>query len=456
MRQMNDSTASRFPPPLTLLACSYIAALIALGGGGTPAPASELACQLLAALAVLGWLWLMPRGAGQAVPRLATVTALVVAIPALQLLPLPPALWQAFPGRADLADALDLIGRRDSWHAWSIAPQRTLDALLSLGPPLVALALAGQLDKSGQRALLKTIAAMGLLSVLIGALQLATGGTGPLQFYGDAADALYGFQANRNSEADVLLIALLALVAAWAGRRGGGRDTWPGVAALVLLLALGTALTTSRTGLLLIPVALLFAAAMIHGRPQAMHLPRWTWAAALVALLGFALWVWRSPALARVLARFDFTGEYRIDIWRDTLFAIQRSWPLGTGLGTFTHAIFPAERLEAIGASLPNRAHNELLELALEGGLPALLCWGLIAVIVLAALRRALRDMSGSARLPVLFAAGTLTVTALHSLVDYPFRSMALAGLVGVAAGIVLRAGTAPAPEHSSHGDGRV
>jgi O-antigen ligase len=364
---------------------------------------------------------------------------------------------QAFPGRADLADALDLIGQRNRWHAWSVAPQRTLDALLSLGPPLVAMALTSQLDAAGRRALLKTIVVMGLLSVLVGTLQLAAGAASPFLFYGDEAGALYGFQANRNSEADVLLIALLALVAAWAGQRGGGgRDTWPGVAALALLLVLGTALTTSRTGVLLIPVAVLFAAAMLRGRLPSLRLPRWTWGAGLAGLLGLAWWVWRSPVLQRVLARFDFTGEYRIDIWRDTLFAIRRSWPLGTGMGTFTHAIFPAERLEAIGATLPNRAHNELLELALEGGLPVLLCWGAIAVIVLAALRRALRTASGSARLPVLFAAGTLTVTALHSLVDYPFRSMALAGLVGVAAGIVLRAGAAPTPEHSSHGDGQV
>lgn len=442
---------------LTALTCGYVAMLMMLGGGGTPAPASELTCQVLAAATALTWLWAIPPGARRPVPGLALIAGLIAALPLLQLVPLPPALWQALPDRTDLREALALVGLENSWRAWSIAPHRTFAALLSLGPPLLALALASQLDAAGRRNLLKTVAAVGLLSVALGALQLAANGASPLLLYGTDSGALYGFQANRNSQADVLLIALLALVAAWAGGRGGGagRDSWPGVAALVVLLVLGVVLTTSRTGIVLIPVALGFAAWMVRRAVPELRLPRRTLAASAAALAAALLWAWRSPAVGQVLARFDFAGEYRVDIWRDTVFAIGRSWPVGTGVGTFQHAIFAAERLEAIGPTLPNRAHNELLELTLEGGLPALACWAAVGVIVLLALRRALRHTPGSARLPAQFAAGTLAVTALHGVVDYPFRSMALAGLIGVAAGIALATGAQRLSTPVKDGDGQ-
>jgi O-antigen ligase len=441
---------------LTALTCGYIALLMLLGGGGTPAPLSELACQVIAAFAALLWLLAVSARMRRRVPGLAVVAGLIVALPAVQLIPLPAFLWQALPDRTDLKDALALIGQENSWRPWSIAPHRTFAALLSLGPPLLAMGFASQLDSEGRRSLLKTIAAVGLLSVAVGAVQLAAAGTSPLLFYGDEGGALYGFQANRNSQADVLLIALLALFAAWSGGRGGGagRDSWPGLTALGVLLVLGVVLTTSRTGIALIPVALVFIWPMLSRSLPRLRLARSTLLASLVALAAALFWAWRSPAIARVLTRFDFAGEYRIDIWRDTVFAIQRSWPVGTGVGTFQHAIFPAERLEAIGPTLPNRAHNEVLELLLEGGLPGLVCWLVATAITLLALGRALAQVQGSAKLPIQFAAGTLAVTALHAVVDYPLRSMALAGLIGVAAGIALASGVSRPSTQASHGDG--
>ena len=441
---------------LTLLTCGYVALLMLLGGGGTPAPFSELTCQLLGAFTALLWLALSSADTRRPIPGLALVTGLISALPAIQLIQLPPLLWHALPDRAGLREALTLIVQDDTWRAWSIAPHRTFAALLSLGPPLLAMGLASQLDPMGRRSLLKTIAAVGLLSIAVGAAQLAANGTSPLLFYGADGGALYGFQANRNAQADVLLIALLALFAAWTSGRGGGagRDSWPGLAALAALFGLGVVLTTSRTGIVLIPVALLFAWPLLQRALPQFKIARWAVAASGAAIVAALLWVWRSPAVSRVLARFDFAGEYRLDIWQDTWFAIQRSWPVGTGVGTFQHAIFPAERLEAIGATVPNRAHNELLELTLEGGLPGLVCWLVVSVIVLLALRRALVQAQGSARAPVLFAAGTLAVTALHAMVDYPLRSMALAGLIGVAAGIALATGVSRPATQTRQGDG--
>ena len=98
-----------------------------------------------------------------------------------------------------------------------------------------------------------------------------------------------------------------------------------------------------------------------------------------------------------------------------------------------------------IDTALPNRAHNEFLELLLEAGLPGAFAWLAAAWLVLAALRLSLRKASPVPLPQAVFAGGTLTLATLHSLVDYPLRSMALAGLIGVAAALVLappRSGT--------------
>jgi hypothetical protein len=53
-------------------------------------------------------------------------------------------------------------------------------------------------------------------------------------------------------------------------------------------------------------------------------------------------------------------------------------------------------------------------------------------------LRNRLKVDSGVPAAMAVFAAASLAILALHSLVDYPFRSMALACLGAVSAGLLL------------------
>lgn len=427
--------------PLAWLCAAYTVLLLIFGGGGSPAPLSELTCQVLAALAFMAWVALDGPGRLRGKARLLWVPGLVIALPLLQLIPLPPAVWQALPGRDLVAEALRLVGSDQSWRPLSVAPQRTLEALLSLGPPLLALILAASLSAAERQQLLMAIAGFALLSVAVGAAQIASDGTGPLHFYtGAGPGVLYGFQANRNAQVDVLLIGLLATVAAWHQRAKVSRGAAGMLGAAVLVLLLGAVLTASRTGIALIPLVAAWCVLL-----QPWQLPqdspvRKPWALALAGLAATAIAAaaLQSRSLERVLDRFDFTGEYRPDIWRDTIFAIDQYWPLGSGLGTFTRVIGPAERLDAIGPALPNRAHNDYLELLLEAGAPGALMWAAAVLVVVVATWRCLRRGPAAALPQTVFAAGTLTIVGLHSLTDYPLRSIALAGLVGVAAAFVL------------------
>lgn len=427
--------------PLAYLSFVYVLALLMLGGGGSPAPLTELSCQLLAAVTGVVWVWLGGPAIIRSSRALWWVTGLILVAPALQLVPLPAGLWQSLPGRELQSELLGLAGGADGWRPLSVAPQRTLEALLALLPPLLAMLLAASLSFSERQNLLKVIACFALLSIAVGAGQIASNGTGPFHFYtGAQPGVLFGFQANRNAQVDVLLIGLLAAVAAWQARAATSRWAAGMLGACALLLLLGAALTGSRAGLALAPLAIAWCLVL-----QPWQLPpgspvRKPWVLGLsgLGLAGMAVLALQSRSLERVMSRFDFAGEYRPDIWRDTVFAIGQYWPMGSGLGTYTRVMSPAERLEAIGPTLPNRAHNEYLELLVEAGAPGAIVWSAVILLVGAATWRTIRRQPLPHLPQPVFAAGTLTIVSLHSLVDYPLRSMALAGLVGVAAAFVL------------------
>lgn len=396
---------------------------------------------MLAAVALFGWFALRGPEALAVDRRIWIALALIAVVPLLQLIPLPPSLWHELPGRGVLRDALVLVGQEDAWRPLSVAPQRTLDGVLSLLPPFTAMLFVASMDARDRLLLLKVIAGFGLLSVAIGAAQLAGGGESPLQFYyRGQSGILFGFQGNRNAQADVLLIAILALVVGWGTAAAKSRALLGAVLIVGAVLLLGVVLTASRTGMGLIPVMLLWGLIFLRRERliAAMRVTRWQWLALGASGVVGVLAAWQTNAVARVLARFDFSGEYRPDIWRDTIFAIQQYWPLGSGLGTFTRVIPPAERLEAVRGTLNNRAHNEYLELVLEGGIPLALCWAIVAALVLAGIWRGLRNRHVMPTGQAIFAAGTISLTTLHSLVDYPFRSMALVTLIAIAAALVL------------------
>jgi len=433
--------------PLAWLAYFYLPLLLIAGGGGSPAPLSELFCELLAAFCLVAWVWLNGPAAIAAHRSLALAVGLIAAVPAVQLIPLPAYLWHELPGRALLTDTLTLVEAENGWWPLSVAPQRTLEALLSLLPPLLAMLTVACLSLQERDSLLRIITGFGILSVIVGAAQIASGAS-RLQFYAGAQPGiLYGFQANRNAQVDVLLIVMLAAVAACQRSAQNSRAAAGMVGLLIAILLISAGLTGSRMGIALAPFVLLWCLSLRPWYHPAQG-PVFNWPVlAIVGLAsaGIAFAILQSRPFERVWTRFNFVGEYRPDIWRDTVFAIGEYWPTGSGIGTFTRMIGAAERLEAIGPTLPNRAHNEYLELLLEAGLPGAIAWLLVIVLAVTATWRSLQGRTTVPQAQAVFTAGTLTIAFLHSLVDYPLRSMALAGLVGVAAAFVLappRSGT--------------
>jgi len=292
---------------------------------------------------------------------------------------------------------------------------------------------------------------MALAAALLGALQVSLGAEGP-RLYTENHPNLTGFQANRNSAADVLLIGIAATAVflapslAPAGREGGGmplfgdrRAAGLALGGLLALLFFATILTSSRTGIALLPVALLGVWLIL--RPALADLGRWRYlpaaaAVAVVALVTVAALAGGNTVLGEIAERFAFTDDARRELWRDAWFAIGQAWPVGIGLGGAQSALIAAERLEVLDPALPNRVHNDYLELALEGGAPALVLLSLVALVLLWSAWRSWRDRPDERAFTV-FGAVVLLLAMGHSFVDYPLRSMALACLIGTGAGLL-------------------
>jgi O-antigen ligase len=450
------------------IAALFMACALVLGGGGSPNPGTELLLQLVFVAAALAWLWMPAMHGSVPVPRSRAfwlIAVLVLVLPLLQLVPLPPSLWTSFGGQADRAAALALVGREQSWQPLSHSPPRTLAALLAMIPAVFMYFATASLDRRGRKWVVGAVAVMAVAAALLGALQVSLGTiTGPY-LYPEHSPTLTGFQANRNSAADVLLIGMAATaallmpsVAARGAARGTGREHLIAdrraagmiLAGVVAVLSFGVLLTASRTGIALLPLVLLGIWVLLLPALADRGVMRFAPAIAALAAIPVVAFIalQGNTALGTVAERFVFSDDSRRDLWRDGWFAMTQAWPFGVGMGGGQSAMIAAERLEVLDPLIPNRVHNDYLEFALEGGLPAVALLAAIVLVLVAAAWHSWRGRQQERHLTVLGVV-ILMVAAVHSFVDYPLRSMALACLVGMGAGLLMSTPREPAEKMS-------
>ncbi|QIK95847.1 O-antigen ligase family protein [Sphingomonas sp. HDW15A] len=119
----------------------------------------------------------------------------------------------------------------------------------------------------------------------------------------------------------------------------------------------------------------------------------------------------------------------RQEMWANTWHLAGQFLPLGSGLGSFPMVYPLSEDLGRVDWTFVNHAHNDYLELLLELGIPGavllvafLIWWTWQTVQIWIS-----REVSLLARAATI-ASGALL---LHSVVDFPLRTAALAGLFG-------------------------
>ena len=340
------------------------------------------------------------------------------------------------------------------WLPISLLPQATLASALWVLPAVAMLLIVLRLRMFGEQGIARTIAAVAVVSVVIGALQRAGGPASPAYFYAITNFGVaVGTFANANHLAALLVMTLPFLAAIEAspleGRAAGQMAVTRRIvlATIAALLLLGIVLSGSLAVIGLVPPVLFASWALLYKKPGR----------ARIALLGTAglilLGIIALVALPVNLISADAAVSQgtRLEFWRHTLMLIGQSFPVGTGLGTFQSLYPSTENPATITGTYVNHAHNDYLELLLELGLVGIL---LIGVFLLWWLRRVASLWNDPTSAPVQLAATIATgVLLLHSLVDYPLRTAGLSTVFAMCC--ALMTGVAPHVVQRNRGGSR-
>lgn len=363
---------------------------------------------------------------------------LTFAIFAIQLVPLPPAIWTSFPGHSFPRDVFAAIGEAP-WLSLTLTPSRTFASLFALFPVLaVYLGAKGLTRQEGDR-LLVWLVGFAAVSALLGLFQVA-GGTGtPLRFYAVTnRDAAVGFFSNANHfgvwlASCVPAAVYLALRLISQQTKGTDRTVVLTAIGVVTLLALGAIASFSRAAYGAILLTILFAAAALifhsHFTRRVKILVAVCGIAALLAAMGVVV---HSGAFERIAEVSDMGERGRLQMVPIYLRIIADTLPFGTGIGSFDAINRAYEDYEVLGSTYLNNAHNDLAQIVIEAGLlglAALVAWlTLIADRAMSALRDPPPIEAGD--LGVIRAIALILpifILLAHSLVDYPLRASAAA-----------------------------
>ncbi|BDI59518.1 hypothetical protein MACH05_00780 [Qipengyuania nanhaisediminis] len=420
---------------------------IALGGGGSKYGLANLMVQLAALVALSFHRKAFLAFWSDTPLALRTLVLLTLLVPLIQIIPLPPAIWTALPGRELVAQSLSLVaedGAANAWYPASLDPIRTLLALTGLIAPLALLVIGF----SSRRSTLITIGwiavALGLANFLLGVPQvLSNSETGVLYPENPMPGILFGTFANRNSTG-LFLVGVLALATLLPAPERVNHIAPMLRFVTCVLLVLAIVLTRSRTAIVLALIPLAIAGFRIFaGRSRYHHfMPRghhWIWiAGAGVVVTLFAAILISSPGrMGMALERFDKGIEdARIYIWDDSTYAAERYWPVGSGMGTFSEVFQVDESLENMTVRRAGRAHNDYLEVAIEAGLPGL---ALVAAWLVTIGWLSWRARRSPDRWIAWAGATVLLCIALQSITDYPLRNQALLVIASLALVLLVR-----------------
>ena len=408
------------------LTAALLALSVVLGGG--QGWLGETVLQFLA-LALLAWLCVNTIARGNAGPRPTAPHWLILAVIALPLLHL------------------------------SIRPLGAERALLGI-LPFAAIYLSSIMLSPGQRTrMLELVLILALGSLVLGMMQLAGGEDSPLYFYSrtNRGEAV-GFFANRNHLATLLMMTVpvsLAFATLAVGERTsrghGGLLAIVARVSLAILLILGLALTRSRAGLVLGMLALLLAWPMVWSLRRRRASRR-----AFGLIVSVALLLAVQFAFYGILLRLqaDPLSDQRWHVARVTAEAAQNGPPLGTGLGSFRQ-VFQAHDIQAPSAEIVNHAHNDYLELWLEAGWPAIALAGALLVYVAWAGVSAWRRSGNSEDIWAKAATIAIVMVLLHSVVDYPLRTISIQAVLGLLLAVML-SGLRPAARAPGQDRARV
>lgn len=367
------------------------------------------------------------------------VAALVALVPLLQLLAVSEATWHLPEARQRLAEDLAAVGAIPEFR-WSLTPIATEAAFLFLLPPMAAFAATLATGANTHRHLLRTIMLLALVSLLLGFAQLGVPPESLLNPFPRWAAQLNGVFANQNHQGISLVIAIIIALAGMLSSLGRARDglrqAWtPWLYGFVALFALCALPLTNSRASVLVGVFAAGAVPLALGLFKPAHVRHdWRARVGLACSLGLiALGLWGTVGWMQV----DAVDELRATFRATTLATGLAHAPLGSGVGAFVPAFEQAAPPDLLRPYYINHAHNEYVQWWLEAGWIGLVVLTATLVTLTVAAARAMRTRKIE-RVPGVVALLGLAALLAHSWVDYPMRTVSLATVAAVLAGILV------------------
>jgi hypothetical protein len=427
-----------------LLLGGLLFVLALIGGSSRADEPVQIVVRLIAVAALATAILLRPVRFDQPTRLVALALAVAGLTIALQLIPLPPRLWSALPGRSLYAEQDKLVGMTNLWRPLTLSPDRTWNALLSLLVPLAAVALTVRLNRRQRHGMLPVLVAALGVATLVQLVRLMTGSGWPFYFLSiDAGGS--GMFANRNHQALWLAMGF-PLLATWVVESDLSslspqlRQIIAGMGAITLMILIPA--TGSRTGLVLGTMAIAMAVVILWKLVVQMvrrirrRTMRWLavsfTAGVIIGTGALAVGLSRAEGVRRLMS-MDVAGDTRTRLLPRVLEMTALYFPAGVGFGSFEPAFRRFERLQDLKQTYFNQAHDDLLQIVLEGG-------ALGAVLLVAALTllfaRSIRVWRGagtsrSNRMARL-ASFLLALMVAASVVDYPLRTPFLSALAAL------------------------
>lgn len=434
-----------------LVAPIYLFACLLLGGSAQGVWANMV--LQLAGVGILAWaaMDISEEPLAPAARQLLLLAIVVIAIVALQLVPLPASVWTHLGPRGRIAGDFHALGVGTPPQPLSLTPALSLNSLLGIIPPLALFCAMVRLKAYRPHWLAIALVTGTLAGIALGALQVASSADqlSPWYLYEETSvGKAVGFFANADHMATLLVITIPFLAAIVAAARSASMQRYSAIVAVAagvgLVVLVGLALNGSLAGYgLALPV---IAASVLIILPAGSRLRLWVVAIAALLMIG-AVVALETTAIgsSQIGTHAASATQSRAEIASTTSKAVGDFMPFGSGLASFRNVYALYEQPERVTDVYVIHAHNDYLEIALELGIAGIVLILLFLAWWAAAVWRAWRSPEGGpfARAAAIASAAVL----IHSAVDFPLRTSAIAACLALCLALLADSRAAPPKE---------
>lgn len=431
----------KYKPSLAFVLLVLLSGVLWLAGGASRSNvAGQLVSRSAAFAGLIAVLIFAERRPLEGAGVVAGLLAAIVALPLLQLCPLPPELWQSLAGRAAIAQLIPET--TDTWRPLSLSPGNTVNAAMSLIVPVTTLALLCSVHPQERKWLPFLLLFLVVASAFVGLLQFSD--IHISQTLINYSDDVRGTFANRNHFA--LLLAIGCLILPYCALAGGPQTSWtkPVAIGLLPLLILTVMASGSRMGFLLTGMGIIIGGIAVREplsrlwrrRTRTILMGALIGSACIAAVIFASIKFDRAVSIERIMSA-DVGQDMRVRALPTVRAMISEYAPFGTGLGSFDPLFRLHEPFGLLKPTYFNRAHNDFLEVVLDSGILGLLLIAAASVWWLVASWRVWRPRSGDRAAPGRLGSGIIALVALASIVDYPARTPLVMGILAIASALL-------------------